>query len=376
MRAPWAALLVLAFPSAAFAGHVESGVLREGSPLAWWKKNRTQILERLKGPVDTLETLVGPKRGNERSMYLWVLLGKVKKARPEEQQDCWGKSATWREDSRIYDERYVPYQQREFAKDLDLAGDAWLEKVHEYLAGDTTRAKRLLKFVKIPKVREELLAGMRQFDTASPERAIADLVLLLQFLRPENKAFFLNGYSTEAILPNATYSGLYPAVKWDAKSIEGIRSEVMEVLRQMGPAAVALMDRALRELRENGKSDGKTVAMPAGTLAVATGWSTKETRFPVPTHASFRKDVETLIVQAGRTDLPTDAVATPEQAAAAFRKYLETFRKQSGVRDVVLDKDERTSFVLVVVTSNSAALALRKQYGGELDGVPLRIVVP
>lgn len=352
MRSAFAAFLVLSLPAAAWAGHVESTVLREGTPGTYWRKNKDTVLARLKNwKGATLEDLVGTQNG--RSMYAYALVAALSEKKSPDY-------------AAIYKRSQLIYTSDLFKK--EIKAKEWLEKANEFLANDSKRLERLKKFLEDAEVVDSIKSQLTRYDGTSPERVITDLVMVMEFLRPENKNFFLNGYSHDAISPGGSYAGLYPGVKWDSKSVASMRKEAFEILADIGPSAVPTMERALRELKANAKSDGK-VTLPVGSLPVATGWSTKATRFSVPVHEEFKAEMATLIKLAGGSAPPSDARATLDQANEAFRKHQASLRKTNGVKDVLVDQDEDTAFLLVVTAKGS-----KVKLDLEIDGVPVRIL--
>lgn len=356
MRIAFAVVSMLALPAAAWAGHVESTVLRDGTPGTYWRKNKDAVLARVKEwKSATLEDLVENRQA--RSMYPYALSTALAQATDEQKKEIFGGSSTWSSDCATVQRRV----QQIYSSKLwnsDLKSKEWLEKANEFLANDSTRLKRLNKFLE--QARDSVATGLVRYDATSPEKVITDLVMVMEFLRPENKNFFLNGYSTDAIGSGASYGGLYPGVKWDSKSVAAMRKEAYDILAEIGPAAVPTMERALRELKDQSKT-----ALPEGSLAVSTGWSTKATRFTVPVHQEFKSEIGTLIKIAGGAP---PSIATLDQANEAFRKHQEALRKKAGVKEVVVDQDEKTAFILVVTTKGS-----KVKLEAELDGVPVRV---
>jgi hypothetical protein len=67
-------------------------------------------------------------------------------------------------------------------------------------------------------------------------------------------------------------------------------------------------------------------------------------------------------------------LATPEQALAVYERRCESLFVE-GVREIRVDADAKTSFILVVVESKADAKRLRETLGGAIDGVPLKVAV-
>lgn len=78
-----------------------------------------------------------------------------------------------------------------------------------------------------------------------------------------------------------------------------------------------------------------------------------------------------------RPDIATTSArrpATPEQALAVYERQAESLFLE-GVREIRPDRDEHTSFILIVAGSEAEAASLRKLLGPAIDGVPLRVTV-
>jgi len=398
-----AAAALFALPAAAYAGHVESAILRQGTPARWWKENKTQVLERLKRVAEakeapTLEDHLGPDKAGPRSLYAHCLHVLLTQASVDEQKTCWGSPQTWRADLTVFQRRYADLHRTPLLRDSTLDAKAWLTKVHEGLTGDPARLRRLDLYLALDRVREALLAQLQRTgrvhdDKFRSEKEIADLVLILKFLKPENKAFILNGYSNDAINPGASYGSLYPHLKWDARSVDGVRKETFQVLADIGAPAVPLLQRALSDLKSDSRDGEKTVGLPPTSLATSTQWSTKDVRFRVPVHPSFRKEAEELIDMAKRVvgvpiatfDLKVPAVVTrkeepavaPPPVAPADPLTLTVARRReeilqySGVRSVVASDGA----IRVEVATEEDADELRLLLGDEAFGVRLDVVV-
>jgi hypothetical protein len=369
MKSALTVWILLAVPSAAWAGHVESSILREGTPGTYWRKHKDRILAQL-NKTSNVAIADAVHQCSNRTQYAYAIVGALAHATADQKKACFG--AHWSAD---YEAIYRRVQALPQSKlwNSDLKTPEWIEKVHEWLADDAARLKRLEKFLAEASVREAIVTRLRNSEGPNAEKVITDLVLILEFLQPENKGFFLNGYSHDELGKTGSYAALYPKLKWDSKTIAQIRQEAFDVLAEMGPAAIPIMERALKEVREHAKGEGH-VKLPEGSLAVQTGWSTKAIRFGVPVHTGFKKDMVKLIKLAGGRAPETDETATADEAAAVFRKHQESIRKISGVRDLYIDQDDQTSFIVVVVATEKLRETLLDRFGAELEGVPIRII--
>jgi hypothetical protein len=79
-----------------------------------------------------------------------------------------------------------------------------------------------------------------------------------------------------------------------------------------------------------------------------------------------------------RPDVATETVqrrATAEQAKAVYERKREELSVK-GVKEVRVEADALTSFILIVVESEADVRRLSEKWGREVDGVPLRFTVP
>lgn len=388
MRRTLIPLLFLALPAAACAGHVESDVLREGSPTAWWRNHKTQVLAQLaqkdadRGP---LVDWVGPGKAEVRVKCLQTIVDQVKGASAADAERFWGGIPLWREDVAAIEKHLVVALRDPLLADPVQTGAAWLAMAHDALARNGARRKRLAAFTARPEIERAIVGKLPgESPILGPgDKAIADLVLILQFLRPGNRSFFMNGYTNDALLPSEGYASLYTHIQWDSASIASIHTQAAQVLEEIGPGAVPSLARALDELDDHSKDRGATTPLLTGGLATSTRWSTKEVRFSVAVHPSFRKEAEQLIAKAGgrragrggRTVVTTDVSVGPERAEEVYARHEEDLRHSDEIEEAWVDQNERAAASIVVVAaSDAAAQALRARLGSALEGVPLRIV--
>jgi hypothetical protein len=96
------AMLTLLVPASAFAGHVHSPILQEGSPLEWWRENKDAVLARLEKKEVPLADRLGPDERAARLYYVWGLVLALGGASEEARREHWRngserpRSGSWR----------------------------------------------------------------------------------------------------------------------------------------------------------------------------------------------------------------------------------------------------------------------------------------
>jgi hypothetical protein len=286
--------VLLASPAAAFAGHVESDVLRTGNARDWWKNNKTRVIDGLARSTSTvtLDDLVTP--GNSRTMYMYYAYLALTNPPGDSKKDVWTSDAAWKTDIIPLAKRYQKLAQdlQERQKHFANLGGAEFRAEVTAAYSDSKSLDRLTKFMKHKDVEEYLFSGLRKMGgMGTPEAAVVDLSMLLMLLDQKNKAFFMNGYSNDAITPTSAYAGLYANFSWKEADIQAMRADIERILVEIGKPALPIMREVWGDF-ERAAKNGSSVTLNDKTQARKYNWSTKDTRFHTPVAPRFKEDFQ------------------------------------------------------------------------------------
>ena len=297
---------LLASPAAAFAGHVESDVLRTGNARDWWKNNKTRVMDGLKkgSATVTLDDLIGAT--NARNMFAYYAYVALTNPPGDSKKAVWSSDAAWKGDLQAAGARYAKLAQDLQARQKhfsNLTGAEFRAEVTAALS-DAKSLERVAAFMKHKDVEEYFFAAMKKMGAGmgSPEAAVVDLSMLLMLLDVKNKAFFMNGYSNDAITPSASYAGLYANFSWKETDIQVMRGDIEHILVEMGKPALEIMKEVWSDFEKAAKS-GSSVTLNEKTQARKYNWSTKDTRFHTPVAPRFKEEFKEVAqaISDGRT---------------------------------------------------------------------------
>ncbi len=318
LQSALAVVLVLAAPSVASAGHVESDVLRTGDVKTWWKNNREAVLAgfRSESPKAGLDESLA-RNPNLRANYLWAAYGAVVSPPAEAKAATWANDSLWRAEIAAVVKRYellTRDYQRRTGHYVGLGAAEFRAAVSEALSDKKSR-ERLVPFFERADVKDAIHAQLRAYDRSmdprrNSEKAVVDLSMLLVLLDMKNKAFFMNGYSNDSINRGADYAGIYSNFTWTEGNIQATRDDIEKVLVEIGKPALPTMVEVWKDYREVAK-DKDAMTLGLSSLAREFNWSTKDTRFPTPTHRAFKQDFVQVAAAVAPGTTPFEGLSSP-----------------------------------------------------------------
>lgn len=325
--------LVISLPNLLSAGHVESRILLETSPLAWWEKNKSRVMESLSpkeagGDVVKTDEKKMLEELGKQIMDNFSKASNMKAGYPTLLFNCLSSGgeklpSDLKNAMKTIEGNYKNMIQKDNWQALNSANtETFLRDVHAgFLKGTSSKAQKAFKsYVYSVETMKRLVESQRKqlaegipfgVTYESPEFAIIDVLMLLEFLNPANEDFFSYYY---------TYNGITKETKnrynidFRPEAIAKMRKELTQILTEMGPAAAPYIKRALEDLKSNSADDEKTVVLPQGGVAVSYRWSTKATQFPTRVTPSFKREMEDILTKFEKpADVETGARSTDEQ---------------------------------------------------------------